>query len=281
MPGSLRNTCKFSLWERIESNVRAQLNSSVSKKTVYIFVEGETDMEFYNRFLWCQVLPSKLDEKTGNCQKVLKIVSYLINYDASANVFGIIDSDCLPFTKFKCPPNVFMTDHRDMETTCISVEHVRNSINAIFPNVISHKREIYDVAYYVGMLRIACFKYAKSCNLNGSINLHTVYAHIRWRDMVDVMLKTEIYRVYGKKEKARIFRVVKKFIVRFQSLRKDFYDVARGHDLVLLMQYWSGGALQWKGISKFYTSQDFRESDLGRKLRMEFDMRGLNNILLP
>lgn len=104
-------------------NVLKMVRMKNSSESV-ILVEGSADMRFYNKFI------------SRNCCSIIKlnsnvaVIKFIKEHGNKKGIFGIIDADCHYINKNKnIHENIFITDHRDLETTLIESSSLDGILN--------------------------------------------------------------------------------------------------------------------------------------------------------
>lgn len=150
---SLQDCVKKNQPASTEATIR-QASKVQSKDTkVWIVAEGDDDADLYGKMYdkyFVRVLPSA--DKNGNksCRNVETIVSNILE-NSTIKIIGIRDKDYTPFTGYTLPPNIFLTDRRDIEMQIIEVKQQSKIEPYIDQNTL---KDVFRYAKQVGYYRI-------------------------------------------------------------------------------------------------------------------------------
>lgn len=274
----------------LESDLKLSMTSPVGVTLLWVLVEGEADMYFYERMFDTTVAKvykagekdSKGNVKGGN-KAVISIVGHLLHDPDVLNraLIGVIDRDWRPFKKDvtdSLPEHIFETDWRDLEMTLLSHSSVRNALeNEVIGNMAPKHRQRYlkgadwykkvwdnccSVSRYMGSLHIVAshFGYPRL----------VFHESVYWDDDVNKKCLKEDWqeRVYGDalrqvKPVCHLRLLLSCWYMRhrFQLNKRSIYDVCRGHDFM--------HALSCMLIDKHHFSEEWMTYFITQEITLE------------
>lgn len=134
-------------------------------KNVILFVEGDTDKKFYNRFLCDQKYILKPDDfavlfniNGGNKNKVIKAIKRA-NKEGRGGIVGIVDADFDNLNTVPFVENLYRTDTHDLESMLLKSENSLQNVlnrycdaNHLIPDtdISSIHNILLDISKYIG-----------------------------------------------------------------------------------------------------------------------------------
>jgi hypothetical protein len=243
----------------IESDLRLMIMSPGGITTLWVLVEGDADIYFYERMFKNHgtkvVIAGRtniLGTKIGGYHAVMEVVNNLLAWGKTSRIIGIIDRDWRSFYRngvTKLPANIFLTDYRDLEMTLLSVQRVRNLLKT---EIVANMSAVYvhefgggdwftsvwenccQIARYMGSLRIvvAHFRMRK---LEFSNTLYWDNATRRITNEWEDNLFNKALELNSHICKARFFFYCWWTKVRFGLNKLSIYEVSRGHDFLQIL----------------------------------------------
>lgn len=279
MAKSLQETVQSTQPKHTLGHIKHKLNGRLSRQLTFIVVEGKDDMEFYNTFFDSNktfIYPSiKEDETMGGCSYLVEIVTTVLNSYNTELIFGIMDTDSRKFNPFyKNPKGVFLTDHRDMEMTVLSVPRIQETLfswNHKFQDAITQTT---PVVKYQGGLRILNDLFRIKCNFKEKAKIaklfnekqHTLYPNWKKRANQNFLKGCPNNKGHFFLKAYTFFAARLALMFQALSIYKlgNDYDVCRGHDMLSLLSYqmiqtqiYSEKTI-WEKMAKAYSLQDFK-----------------------
>lgn len=245
----------------LENDLKMSMTSPVGVTLLWVLVEGEADMYFYERMFDTTIAKvCKAGEKdsignvNGGNKAVVNIVGHLLHDPdvLTSALIGVIDRDWRPFKKNAMDPlpeHIFETDWRDLEMTLLSHYSVRNALeNEVTSNMAEkHRQRYFKGADWYKKVWNNC------CNVSRYMgSLHIVASHfgyarllfsdfVYWDDDVNKKCLKENWqeRVYVDalrqlKPVCHLRLLLSCWYMRHRYLlnKRPIYDVCRGHDFM-------------------------------------------------
>lgn len=266
MPKSLRSTIEEPTNTR--DSILMSLKSPLGIRTVWIVVEGEDDVQVYERLFdkrYSIVKHASIDDsRRGGYKNVEHIVSEVINQVKGAKIIGIRDKDysLLLNHNFKFPKNIFFTDRRDMEMMVLESNTVSSKLR-LWTNLLYDKafNTAKCVAVFLGHLRIYnhinhLSRSFHQLKVNKIWNQNEHKLHDNWKEYCLHFVSDEITE-----------DDLMLFANEHQLLECSFYDICRGHDfikylsLALIKQEYNKNEI-FKMMIGSYSVDEFRKTGL-------------------
>ena len=243
----------------VESNLRRMISHPLGITHLWVLVEGEADMYLYERMFDTYTVKvvragryNKRGDVIGGVHAVKEVVEHLLALGISQLIIGIIDRDWRMFYKNaqkELPANIFLTDHRDLEMTLLSVKQVRNLMVAeIISNMSTDSVRALGGRGFFPPLWIKC------CDISryiGSLRIVAAYYQLPRFDFGETLYWNQTLKCVVPQWEQNIFNkafelsspVCKiKFLfycwmtkVRFGLNRLSVFDVCRGHDFLHIL----------------------------------------------
>lgn len=249
-----------------ESVILLARNSPGGENCVWIVVEGDDDIEIYEKFFdpdCTKVLPSEIDGKKG-CTYLEQIVANLLSTDISIPVFGIRDAD---YTRYENPPrkfpnSVFATDYRDIETMMLAAQSVTRALmkwNHRFSNALI---QCLPIARHIGYMRACNYLNDLGCNFKKRVKTSVAWDENTktfvpdWQERLLKLFLTNCKKPFSQQQwKTEICK-------RGLNREEDLY-ICQGHDLLRLLQYTMNPNDRLKErMVVAYSLSDFRQTHL-------------------
>lgn len=239
----------------VESNLRVMIMSPGGTGSLWVLVEGEADMYLYERMF---VSPGAKVVKAGKVggdgnirggiHAVKEVVGNILSLGLTKLIIGIVDRDWSTFNKnaiLNLPANIFLTDHRDLEMTLLSVKQVRDLLTT---EIIANMNPVYvrilgggswfplvwynccNIAHYMGSLRIV----ASLFQLPRIVFRESLY----WDNGSRIITQNWEHNLYysaleqSNLTKLRFYILCWWTKVRYGLNKLPIYDVSRGHDFL-------------------------------------------------
>jgi len=245
----------------LESDLKVSMTSPAGVTLLWVLVEGEADMYFYERMFDTSVVKVfKAGEKdgrgkiSGGNKAVLHIVDHLLHDPdvLTSSLIGIIDRDWRPFKKNVSdilPEHIFETDWRDLEMTLLSHASVRNALEQeVVSNMAEKHRQRYlkGTDWYRNVWDSCCMvsRYMGSLYIVAS---HFEYARLEFSDTTywddaegkkclkenwEEHIYADALRQVNPVGHLRLLLSCWYMRHRYQLNKRSIYDVCRGHDFM-------------------------------------------------
>lgn len=243
----------------VESDLRLMILSAGGSATLWVLVEGEADIYFYERMFknhGVKVIiagkSNSLGVKYGGFHSVIETVTNLLLWGRTSLIIGVVDRDWRSFYSNvvrKLPANIFLTDHRDLEMTLLSVQQVRGLLKA---EVVTNMNPAYirdigsgdwfssvwekccHIARYMGSLRIVAAHF-KMQKLKFSDTLYWDKVSRSLKPDWESNLFNKALEMNAPICKARFYFYCWWTKVRYGLNNLSNYDICRGHDFLQIL----------------------------------------------
>ncbi len=270
MPASLQDSILQP--SHTKAVIQAALRSPRGSLRTWCVVEADDDVEVFEKFFisdTVSVLPSTNEEGRRSCHNVELIVTELYQDEDNPNVFGIRDRDYTSFSdNYICPPNVFLTDGRDVEMMMLKspsvIEFLYKKDASFAENVLRSE----TIMRFLGYLRIFNDIEQTSCIFKNNLTKislvwdgtnHSVYPDYRDRLLTRFMKTCD--REVSREE-------IHSFIENKELEQKSLFDVCQGHDVCRLLcammvkNEFSQPKVLFQWMKDAYTFTDFMQTSL-------------------
>lgn len=248
---------------------------SHKRDTVFCLVEGILDKHIYEARLNSndiEVVIAANEKMSHNKNTVVSIFNELRTSSPNSRVFGIRDKDYMNILGHCCPPEVFITDKRDLEMMIFSSQ----SFSTADPNIPKYLSVVMPFCTHLAHIRI--FAESRKISINNSMKINIVYDQNRkaFLDNAEKILRnkyfTEVDTVCSDSDLDR-------FILDNSLTVMSFYDICRGHDVVGLIEWVFGVRYSKNSIEKmmerYYSIDDFYETELFSDIRNYCNQYGI------
>lgn len=266
---SLRDT--FHEPSGTKSAILQAMRSPAGIRVVWVVVEAEEDVAFYEKFMRKDSTVVKTSEsETGRkgYANVEIIVSEIKEEVPLAHIIGIRDAD---YSRYKgcdnVPMNIFLTDRRDLEMMLLEAETVKKELRVWIPAFDEAFAKCIPVCRHFGYLRI----YNEVADLSVTFhkqltpNKYWDYQQQTVKDSWEQECTTQFVEL---SDGCCTFADIKSFITIHKLLEENLYDVCRGHDFLNLLsltlidvQTYSVENMMTQMI-KAYSMEDFKSTQL-------------------
>lgn len=251
--------------------IRQAMMSPAGLRVVWVVVEAEEDVAIYEKFMQPDSTVVKTSEgETGRkgYANVELIVHEIKHEVPSAHIMGIRDADYSRYeADYSAPPNMFLTDRRDLEMMLLEAKSVKQSLHSWASAYDEAFAKCIPVCRHFGYLRI----YNELADL--SVRFHGNLGPSKYWDYQQQAVKTS----WKQDSTAKFVALskgkcdatdVKTFIATHKLEDENLYDICRGHDVLKLLslilidvQTYSVEAIMAK-MTKAYSMDDFKATRL-------------------
>ena len=245
-------------------------------------------MAFYRRFFDRRSVTAYYSTKlkddgsvdTGGCEELQRIVKAVLDDGRTDRVIGIMDTDYRKYVKgYTYPPNIFNTDHRDMEMTALSTPSVRHALSTWINDFEARLESLEPMLRHAGTLRIMNELFRLGCNFRGKCKIDKVYdeythsIYCDWKKRYDsaFLKSTLLNKKKSAKQKMKTVWDLCKAIVYgtcYSYHGECSFDILQGHDTIQLLSLSTGkistysNAAIWEKCFDAYTPTDFTRTRL-------------------
>ncbi len=219
--------------------IKAGLRTPQGARCVWIVVEDVDDVRVYERFFLSNVtrmLTSENENGQKGCSYVEEIVSGILAEEADPLIFGIRDRDytCYESPEHVFPPNIFVTDYRDVEMMMFSAPSVWADLDAWSPDLRIKLSEGKPVVRKMGYIRICNHLYNLGCNFKRRVKIIKL-----WNDVTHSLIPDwEAVLVTLFLSNTNVPFTEEQLCVEEDRLvAEDDLNICQGHDTVRLLQY--------------------------------------------
>lgn len=288
MAGPLKTRIEQDITKHTLGHIHTKLRGMLGSRTTFVIVEGSDDLAFYNRFFDISKTASYYSTKInkdgivqdGGCAELLNIVSTVLDEGLTDKIVGIVDTDYRKYLDdYLYPPNIFHTDHRDMEMTALSMLSVQQTLRSWITDYDGIMDGLKNMLRHAGVLRIMNDRFRLGCSFKKKVKIscifdtsrHAVVEH--WRAKYD----SNFLKACLNKRKQSFLGLIKTliciskaavFYVTHSFSRESDYDVCQGHDTLQLLSLslidtatFSPDAI-WEKCFNAYTINDFKSTRL-------------------
>lgn len=288
MAGPLRTRIEQDVTKHTLGHIDTKLRGMLGNRTTFVIVEGSDDLAFYKRFMDISKTTSYYSTKLsdegkvqdGGCEELQNIVRTVLREGRTDKIVGIMDTDYRKYLDgYQYPPNIFHTDHRDMEMTALSTPSVQQALR----NWIRDFDSIFDglkaMLRHAGELRIMNDRFRLGCSFKKKVKISCIFDTGRqavvenWRAKYDgrflraCLIKKKqsfigLLKTLTALSKATVFYMFHSFA------SESDYDVCQGHDTLQLLSLslvdtatYSQDTI-WEKCFNAYTIKDFKNTRL-------------------
>ena len=301
MAGPLRTRVEQDMIKHTLGHIDAKLRGMLGSRTTFVIVEGSDDLAFYQRFLDINKTTSyystKLNDKgkvqDGGGEELQNIVKTVLKDGRTDKIVGIMDTDYRKYLKgYQYPPNIFHTDHRDMEMTALSTPSVQHALRKWIPGFDGIFDGLKVMLRHAGELRILNDQFRLGCSFKKKVKISCIFDTGRqaivenWRAKYNGrFLRACLYKrkqsfigllkTLTALSKAAVFYITHSF-----ACESD-YDVCQGHDTLQLLSLslvdtatYSQDTI-WEKCFDAYTINDFKNTRLYASLHSWAILKGV------
>lgn len=264
MSKSVQNIINNSQPASTEATIRQASKTKNKDTKVWIVAEGDDDAALYGKMYdkyFVQVLPSTNEKGKKSCRNVETIVSNILA-DSTIKIIGIRDKDYTPFTGYTQPPNIFLTDRRDIEMQILEVK-----LNHITPCINSDTlAEVFHYARQVGYYRIFndrenlgfCFDDIDTNNY-WDFSLNRLNAD--WRTSLEGFFLSNIQQPHTVTALKSRYDILE---TQLNNGNHTDYDLCQGHEVVNLLKRTGLSMLSQleNDLFRWYGKSDYATSNL-------------------
>ena len=260
-----------------KDSIKGSYQSESGRKMVFCIVEAEDDIDVYGKFITDQVViqPSNIAGRKS-WHNVESIVSDLHNEFPGITLFGIRDSDYTRYTKYVCPPNIFLTDARDLEMMMLHSRSVSSTLPEFkFADKITEAQE---TTRFLGYLRIYNEVKQAKCIFRKNV----ANSKLMWDSKSRCVLpdykdrQFNAFKSYCDSNPNCTISVTRidfdEFLMQLQLPLEVCQYVCRGHDTIKILSFMLQGTpygdrktLQWH-LAQSYSYSDFVKTELYRSI---------------
>lgn len=215
------------------------LKTPKGEQTVWVVVEAEDDCDVYSKFVDKNntiVKTSVNEEGRKGYANVESIVNDIKQEVSTAHIIGIRDTD---YSRYEEPkpnpqPNIFKTDHRDLEMMMLSSESVQTELNVWVSGFDKANKICVDICRYFGYLRIYNHIEQLSCTFHNNVEIKKCWNESThslksdWKEECTTQFLSHISRHKTEDD-------LESFIKDKKLEDEDFFDICRGHDYLSIL----------------------------------------------
>ena len=207
-------------------------------------------------------------------------------------IFGIRDAD---YTRYETPthqfpPDIFTTDHRDVEMMMLAAPSVRTALNAWNPALLVRLKEGEPVVRMMGYIRICNHIYFLGCSFKKKVKVSKLWndtSHSLIENWESVLMTLFLSNHNNTFNNPHVPFTAEKYhlaIVEKGLDNEDSLDICQGHDTIRLLQYMMVHNLYNETsimhyMTKAYELSDFRQTKLCNSILAWEARKGVNIVL--
>lgn len=275
--------------------IQAGLRSPQGERYVWIVVEDVDDVNVYERFFQpsiTRLLTSEDEDGNKGYSYVEKIVTEILAEEDDPLIFGIRDTD---YTRYETPthqfpPDIFTTDHRDVEMMMLAAPSVQSALKAWNSTLLVKLGEGEPVARMMGYIRLCNHIYSLGCNFKKKVkvsklwdgNTHSLIAN--WELELMTLFLNNHNNTFNN---PHVPFTVEKYHLTIEEKGLDnenSFDICQGHDTIRLLQYmmvhnqYNEASIMHR-MTNAYDLSDFRQTTLCNNIRAWEARKGVNVVL--
>ena len=267
-----------------KSAILLALKSQTGLHKAWVVVEAEEDVAVYEKYMQSGTTVVKTSvDSTGRrgYANVEIIVCEVKEEESKAHIMGIRDADYTRYnSEYVLPVNIFLTDRRDLETTLLEAESVKQALRTWVSTYDEAFATCIPLCRHLGYLRI----YNEMADL--SVTFHKNLRIAKYWDFskhcIQVGWEQDITAKFVSLAEGKCSATdVSAFIVEKSLEVESDYDICQGHDilnllsLVLIKKEYSEKSIMLKMIEA-YSLDDFKATRLYANIKEWQGAEGVN-----
>lgn len=260
---SLQNLAEHTAY--VEPRLRRKISSPAGINILWVLVEGEADMYFYERMFVgprAKVVKAGRIDRAGNVKggihAVKEIVGHILTLGITQFIIGVIDRDWRIYkknAKQPLPQNIFETDYRDLEMTLMALPRVRRLLKTEIVNTMNsnHLKFLKDgdsykqngdwyedvwqrcclVSRYMGIFHIIASRYGWNRVCFSSNDYWDEHRHCLYSDWSGRLFRLVMRQCSVSQCKLKFYKYRFRFHNYFHGY--SLYDECRGHDFLSVL----------------------------------------------
>lgn len=228
--------------------IQAGLRSLQGERYVWIVVEDIDDVNVYERFFQpniTRVLTSEDENGNRGYSYVEKIVTEILAEENNPLIFGIRDTD---YTRYETPthqfpPDIFTTEHRDVEMMMLASPSVQAALKAWNPALLVKLAEGEPVVRMMGYIRLCNHIYSLGCNFKKKVKISKLWDDVNhslisnWDSELMTLFLGNCNNNYNNPHVSFTVEEYNLTIVEKGLENENSLDICQGHDTIRLLQY--------------------------------------------